>query len=115
MDFHVTLPERGRLSAEVYRQLRSAILDGRLRPGDALPATRELAQQLGVSRNTVSGAYQRLIAEGFLAGRVGAGTFVLEAAGLQRRARRAPSGDALRPRAVWTPPPLDIRSMGPAA
>src|SRR5215470_1549967 len=75
MDLHVSLAT-GELSTGVYAQLRAAVLDGRLRPGDALPATRELARRLAVSRNTVTNAYQRLIAEGFAVGRVGAGTFV---------------------------------------
>jgi len=64
VDLHVTLGARGRMSADVYRQLRAAILDGRLRPGEALPATRALARRLDVSRNTVMNAYERLIAEG---------------------------------------------------
>jgi GntR family transcriptional regulator/MocR family aminotransferase len=52
------------------------MLDGRLRPGDRLPPSRELARSLQVSRNTVATAYERLVAEGFLTGRVGDGTFV---------------------------------------
>ncbi|WP_162486312.1 winged helix-turn-helix domain-containing protein, partial [Anaeromyxobacter sp. PSR-1] len=66
MDLHVSLHRRGRLAADAYRQLREAILDGRLRAGERLPATRELARRLEVSRNTVLHAYQRLAAEGFL-------------------------------------------------
>ena len=99
MDVHVTLEGRSRLSAEVYEQLRAAILDGRLRPGDSVPATRDLAQQLDVSRNTVTNAYQRLMAEGFIAGHAGAGTFVTSEGA--RTSRRAPSRSALRPRAIW--------------
>lgn len=99
MDVHITLA-RDRLSAGVYDQLRAAVLDGRLRPGDALPATRELARRLEVSRNTVTNAYQRLIAEGFLVGRVGAGTFVSDQVPALRP-RRAPAGSPLRPTAAW--------------
>ena len=51
-----------------------------------------------MSRNTVLDAYQRLIADGFLVGRVGAGTFVTTPRRLQRR--RAPAGTALAPRAI---------------
>ncbi|MPZ82740.1 MAG: aminotransferase class I/II-fold pyridoxal phosphate-dependent enzyme [Actinophytocola sp.] len=76
MDFHVSLAGRGDLSARIYRQLHEAIIDGRLAPGERLPPTRELATSLAVSRNTVAVAYERLTAEGFLVGRVGAGTFV---------------------------------------
>ena len=76
MDFHVSLAGPGDLGARIYRQLQEAVIDGRLRAGERLPPTRELAKQLAVSRNTVALAYERLTAEGFLVGRVGAGTFV---------------------------------------
>jgi GntR family transcriptional regulator/MocR family aminotransferase len=99
VDLHLSLTRTGRLQSEVYQQLRQAILDGRLRPGEALPATRELAGRLEVGRNTVVGAYQRLAAEGFLVGRMGAGTFV--AAPSHVLGRRAPSGAVLRPRRAW--------------
>lgn len=101
MELHVSLTGGAPLGATVYQQLRQAILDGRLRPGDALPATRELATRLQVSRNTVTGAYQRLIAEGFLVARVGAGTFVASDGAFAAAPRRAPAGDVLRPRALW--------------
>jgi GntR family transcriptional regulator/MocR family aminotransferase len=71
MDVHITLGQRGDLSVQIYRQLLSAILDGRLRPGERLPPTRELAQRLGVSRNTVAVAYEQLTADDVLVGRVG--------------------------------------------
>ncbi|MFI0368233.1 PLP-dependent aminotransferase family protein [Actinomadura sp. 1N219] len=98
MDLHVSLVGRRDLAGQIYRQLRAAILDGRLRPGDALPPTRELARRLEISRNTVGVAYDRLAAEGFLTSRVGAGTFVLEGGSA---ARGAPSASPLRARDVW--------------
>jgi len=55
-------------------QLRAAILDGLLPPGTRLPSVRELAQQLGVARVTITTAYDQLTAEGYLIGRTGAGT-----------------------------------------
>jgi GntR family transcriptional regulator/MocR family aminotransferase len=76
MDVHITLGPRGERATQIYRQLLDAILDGRLRTGDRLPATRDLARQLGISRTTVSVAYEQLAAEGYLAARVGAGTTV---------------------------------------
>src|SRR5262245_21271397 len=76
MDLHISLVGRKNLSGEIYRQVRRAIVDGRIRPGEAVPPTRELADRLGVARNTVTVAYERLGAEGFLTSRVGAGTFV---------------------------------------
>jgi GntR family transcriptional regulator/MocR family aminotransferase len=60
----------------VYQQLRAAILAGELPPGARLPATRDLAREAGVARVTVVQAYRQLEAEGFVASRVGAGTFV---------------------------------------
>lgn len=61
---------------QLYSELRDAILTGRLRPGMRLPATRELATELGVSRNTILGAYQELYAEGYVEGVGGSGTFI---------------------------------------
>ena len=110
MEVHVTLEGPGELSARIYRQLLEAVLDGRLRSGERLPPTRELARRLAVSRNTVALAYERLTAEGVVAARVGSGTFVAAAPLVRsRRAaaapsglRRAPAGADLRPRAIWT-------------
>lgn len=69
-------------STALYRQLfdclRQAILDGRLRPGQRLPPTRILANELGVSRNTVLLAFDYLFAEGYLLGKSGSGTFVTD-------------------------------------
>jgi GntR family transcriptional regulator / MocR family aminotransferase len=76
VEFHVSLTGSGDLAARIYRELHEAILGGRLAPGERLPPTRELAARLAVSRNTVTAAYDRLTAEGFLVARVGAGTFV---------------------------------------
>jgi len=61
---------------QIYLQLRSAILSGTLRPATKLPSTRELAVQLGVSRSAVVAAFEQLLAEGYAAGRKGAGTFI---------------------------------------
>jgi GntR family transcriptional regulator / MocR family aminotransferase len=99
MEFHVSLVGSTNLTDDVYRQLKEAVLDGRLRAGEELPSTRELAQRLSVARNTVTNAFQRLIAEGYLVTRIGAGTFVAEHP--QARVRRAPSGRALKPRKIW--------------
>ncbi len=61
---------------QLYEQLRAAILDGRLRPGAQLPSTRGLSEELAVARNTVMGAYEQLLAEGYLEGETGSGTYV---------------------------------------
>ncbi|MGC1332753.1 PLP-dependent aminotransferase family protein [Pseudomonas sp.] len=64
------------LSRELYQALRARVLDGRLASGTRMPASRDLARALSVSRNTVVRAYDQLYAEGFLQGRVGDGTYV---------------------------------------
>src|SRR6266540_3315529 len=64
------------LYQQLYAHLQTAVLSGDLKPGTRLPSTRALAIQLNVSRNTVLNAYQQLIAEGYLDGMVGNGTFV---------------------------------------
>ncbi|MGH2487699.1 MAG: GntR family transcriptional regulator, partial [Ktedonobacterales bacterium] len=69
------------LTRQLYHQLRAAILAGRLRAGERLPPTRDFASQLGVARLTVATAYDWLRAEGYVYGRVGAGTFVAAALG----------------------------------
>jgi GntR family transcriptional regulator / MocR family aminotransferase len=75
---------------QIYRQVRQAILEGRLSSGDRLPATRDLAAKLGLARNTVARAYADLLAEGYLAGRVGSGTYVASELGAG-----SPQGSAL--------------------
>ena len=58
------------------RALKAAMVAGRLGDGGRLPATRQLARELGLSRNTVLAAYEQLRAEGFVRGQVGSGSFV---------------------------------------
>jgi GntR family transcriptional regulator/MocR family aminotransferase len=111
MDIHVTVEGRHDLAGQIYRQLRSGIVEGRLAGGTRLPSTRELAMQLGVSRKTTLDVFERLLAEGYLTARAGSGTFV--ATGLQRlpsepsapmwraggaRAPHVPHADEERPR-----------------
>jgi GntR family transcriptional regulator / MocR family aminotransferase len=64
------------LYRQIYDRLRAAILMGQLPPGTHLPSTREMATELGVSRNTLMNAFDQLLAEGYVEGHVGAGTFV---------------------------------------
>jgi GntR family transcriptional regulator / MocR family aminotransferase len=98
-DLVVDLGARGDRATAVYRALLDAVRGGRLEPGERLPPTRTLAADLGVSRTTVATAYDRLVAEGFLTARVGAGTFVADAARPVRPPRR---GTDLAPRAGRT-------------
>lgn len=64
------------LQGQIFEQLRYLILGGRLKPGTLIPASRVLAEQLGISRNTVLLVYERLIAEGYLQARKAIGTYV---------------------------------------
>lgn len=64
------------LHRQIYNWIRQAILNGQLRAGERLPATRTLATQLAISRNTVSTAYAQLLAEGYLDSATGYGTTV---------------------------------------
>ncbi len=71
--------EAGRLHRQIEQGLRDAIRAGRLVPGTALPSTRSVARELGVSRGVVTEAYAQLVAEGYLVARQGAPTRVAEA------------------------------------
>ena len=73
---HLELEGTGPRYEQVVRSLRAAIRAGRLKPGGRLPATRELARQLGVSRNTILVAYEMLCVERLVHSRGGSGTYV---------------------------------------
>ena len=64
------------LHRQIYETLRSAIVQGNLRPRQRIPSSRTLATELGVSRFPVLNAYAQLLSEGYLESRVGAGTAV---------------------------------------
>lgn len=76
MELHIVITGRKDLAAQLYQQLREAIATGRLCAGAQLPPSRLLAEQLGISRKTVSDTYATLTYEGLLVGRIGRGTFV---------------------------------------
>src|ERR1700761_2727321 len=111
LELAITLPPRGSgaVMRVLHRELRAAILDGRLKPGLRLPSTRILADAWGVSRNTVMGAYDLLLSEGYLFARHGAGTYVAEV--LPQRAERVPLAEEpegepdVRLSAFWRSPP----------
>ena len=68
----------GPVNRQIYQVLRAAILTHQLPAGLQLPSSRELARELAMSRNTVTHAYEQLIAEGYLETRAGAGTFIAD-------------------------------------
>ena len=63
------------LYRQIYESIRQAILNGGLQPRAQLPASRVLAQKLGVARMTIINAYEQLFAEGYLEGKTGTGTY----------------------------------------
>ncbi|HYL35036.1 MAG TPA: PLP-dependent aminotransferase family protein [Bryobacteraceae bacterium] len=73
----VVNPDAGvTLHRQIYQEWRNGILTGRFRRGDRVPSSRELAATLGVSRSTVTEAYDQLVAEGYLESVHGSGTYV---------------------------------------
>ena len=74
----IELDRRQGLTRQLYDALRQRVLDGRLVGGTRLPASRDLAAALAISRNSVVRAYDQLYAEGFIEGRVGDGTYVAQ-------------------------------------
>ena len=76
MKLMIPLREGEPLGRQVYSGLRQAIVAGTLKPGDRIPSTRDLAEQLGVSRTIVLLAFEQLLAEGYAEGRRGSGTYV---------------------------------------
>jgi GntR family transcriptional regulator / MocR family aminotransferase len=117
LEIFVDPSARRSTTRSIYRQLREAIASGRVAGGDRLPPTRELATQLGVSRHTITTVYDQLVAEGYLDGRAGGGTFVNPAI---RRAATA-SQPLSAPRSIATlatdrpplPPRFDLRAGAP--
>ncbi|MFF9626616.1 PLP-dependent aminotransferase family protein [Streptomyces griseosporeus] len=105
MDLHLDAGVGEGRRAGLERALREAVRDGRLAPGERLPATRALAVELGLSRNTVKAAYDQLVAEGYLTARQGSGT----------RVASLPAGDAAAPEAAAhaRAPRFDLRPGSP--
>lgn len=87
MKFDLTLDREAgvELSQQIYEQIKAAILSGRLKPGDRLSSSRELSEELSVSRPTVAVAFEQLSLEGYIEMRHGSGTYVQE--GLRAAAR----------------------------
>ncbi|MEH2513151.1 GntR family transcriptional regulator/MocR family aminotransferase [Nitrobacteraceae bacterium AZCC 1564] len=107
--------------AQIYSDLRAQIMDGLYGPGAALPSSRALAVELGVSRTTVTAAYDQLIAEGYLESRQGSKTRVASSFRPQALARakpatsRAPTRDLSEfARRVLAFPPADLNERRPA-
>ena len=76
------------LRSQLETGLREAIRGGRLRAGERLPSSRELARELGVSRGMVQECYGQLLAEGYLTSRTGSATRVADLTGQQPRGQQ---------------------------
>src|SRR6266513_4653583 len=107
-DLAIDLPTRGsrRVGRDLHRQLRSAIVDGRLHAGLRLPSTRELAAAFGISRNTVVNAYDLLLSEGYVRAQGRAGTLVADFLRVPSRRERTQAGPGRDPRLnpTWRAP-----------
>ena len=104
----------GTLSAQIEGQFRRAIRDGSLRAGTPVPSTRELAQQLGVSRKVAVDAYAQLAAEGYLATRQGAQPRVADL-GISLAGPPRPADGAAAVRFDFMPSRPDVSSFPRAA
>jgi GntR family transcriptional regulator/MocR family aminotransferase len=105
-------PAHQRLAAA----LRAQVNGGHLRPGDRLPPTRVLADELGLSRWVITEAYDQLKAEGYLAGRVGSGTVVAGAAGSAPQPgapKRRSRGESPSERHIGAPGPVITTAESP--
>ncbi|MGW0804251.1 MocR-like pyridoxine biosynthesis transcription factor PdxR [Nonomuraea sp. NPDC002799] len=104
-DLHIGINrDKGGIAGQIAAELRDSIRCGRLTPGTRLPATRDLATDLQVSRGVVVEAYEQLVAEGFLVSKVGVGTQVTPKTAA-RAVPRQPQAPA-RPRPVRPDPPV---------
>jgi GntR family transcriptional regulator/MocR family aminotransferase len=92
------------LRTQLETSLREAIRGGRLRAGERLPSSRELARELGTSRGMVQECYGQLLAEGYLTSRTGSATRVADISGPQPAGQPAPVGQPAAAQAVIAPP-----------
>jgi len=115
LGLHISLLEpRGKRKA-LYQQIKGAIVDGRLKPGLQLPASRSLAKHFGVSRNLVVAVYDLLLSEGYVLARQGSGSFVASPpARLADRSRRFDPRVAKRLTRTWrNAEPVSSASLSP--
>ena len=102
------------LKRQVYEYIRKLILNGELKAGDKLPATRECASQMGISRNVVIEAFEQLLAEGYIIGHQGSGTFVAEGAFLEQMQEEQTTNLEISEEGMQEKGVIDFRSGIPA-
>ena len=94
-------PGEAGLSRQIYETFKARILSGQMAEGEPIPSTRELAAELGVSRNTVSAAYDLLWAEGFIERSQGAPSRVAGGLRIRQTQKSAVSGQGKKSKAEW--------------
>ncbi|WP_406674112.1 PLP-dependent aminotransferase family protein [Nonomuraea sp. N2-4H] len=115
-DLHIRIDRaKGGIAGQIASELRDSIRGGRLAPGTRLPATRDLAADLQVSRGVVVEAYEQLVAEGFLVSRVGVGTQVTPANTPQRAAAPPRPQPVRRGTASASPSPVPYHGHRPTS
>src|SRR6266567_9344984 len=105
LDHAVEVP----LYRQLYEQIGQQIRSGQIARGARLPATRELAGQLGLNRTTVSAAYELLETEGLITGHVGRGSFV---AGIPSQTSGLPWREILEPSPISPAAPTSTPVAG---
>ncbi|MEO5794423.1 MAG: PLP-dependent aminotransferase family protein [Rhodoferax sp.] len=114
MELHVVIEGKKDLTGQLYRQIKEAIHAGRLAAGEQLPPSRLLAEQLGLSRKTVSEAYARLTYDRLVVGQVGVGSFVSDQPSRRAQAAHAPALAGAAVAAQWRNMPTPLRHPSPA-
>src|SRR5438445_646394 len=109
MVFPIDATSDGPRFLAIARAVSEAIATGRLRPGDALPGSRELARAAGVNRNTVLAALNELRLEGWIETEAAKGTFV------SRELPHAKPRGEPKPRRDDAKPAFDLRGAEPTA
>ena len=104
----IELDRRQGLTRQLYEALRQRVLDGRLVSGTRLPATRDLAAALSISRNSVVRAYDQLYAEGFIESRVGDGTYVAQLPMAKKLSTKVSTGLSTGLSTKWANLPEDL-------
>ncbi len=78
LPIHINLENRSPYQTQISEQLIELIKTGRIQPNERLPSSRALSTQLNVSRNTIKGAYDKLIEQGYIDSIIGSGTYVCD-------------------------------------
>ena len=101
------------LQDQLFRQIKEHVQQGRLKPGESIPSSRELAHELKLSRNTVVYAYDRLESEGYLEARSRSGVFISSSIFLSQHSKWPVKPGAAEKTAKSLPAPKTLGSPAP--